>query len=175
MTTYSLGDRKPTFSTDDWFIAPGAQIIGSVHVGHQANIWFNVVARSDNERIIIGNRVNVQDGTVLHADPGFPLTLEDEVCVGHKAMLHGCTIGTGSLIGMNATMLNGSVIGKHSIVGAGALIAEKKVFPERVLILGTPGRVVREITDAEVAWIAQIADGYVKRAARYKTELKPLD
>ena len=172
MPIYSLGERRATFSSTEWYIAPGAQIIGSVEIGHQANIWFNVVARADNERITIGERVNVQDGSILHADPNVPLTLAREVCVGHKVMLHGCTVGEGSLIGMNSTLLNRCVIGRESIVGAGTVIPEGKIFPDRVLILGAPGKVVRAISDEEAAWIRRIADGYVIRAAQFAAQLK---
>lgn len=172
MPLFSLGDRHPRLASDECYVAPNATIVGSVDIGHQANIWFNVVIRSDNERITIGARVNVQDASVLHADPDVPLTLEHDVCIGHKAMLHGCTIGEASLIGMNSTILNHVVIGRSCIVGAGALIPERKRFPEGVLILGAPAKAVRDVTDEERAWILGIAEGYVRRAARFKTELK---
>ena len=129
MPIYSLGERKVEFRGREWFVAPTASVIGSVVLGNEANIWFDVVIRGDNELITIGERVNVQDGSVLHADPGFPLTLARGVSVGHKAMLHGCTVGEGSLIGMNSVVMNGAVIGKGSIVGSNALVAEGKTFP----------------------------------------------
>jgi carbonic anhydrase/acetyltransferase-like protein (isoleucine patch superfamily) len=172
MPVYSLGDRKVEFDSSEWYVAPGAHVMGSVRVGHQANVWFNVVIRGDNERITIGERCNIQDGAVLHADPGIPLTLAREVSVGHKVMLHGCTIGEASLIGMNATLLNRCVIGKHCIVGAGALIPQDKTFPDGVLILGAPGKVVRDVTSDEIEWIRGIAEGYVKRARRFAAELR---
>lgn len=173
MPVYSLAERCVEFVGEEWFVAPDASIVGSVTLENQANVWFNVSIRGDNERIVIGPRVNVQDASVLHADPGIPLVLGTDVCIGHKVMLHGCTVGDGSLIGMNAVLLNRASIGRHSIVGAHTLIPEGKTFPDGVLILGSPGRVVREVTQAEKDWILRIADGYVKRARRFKTELRP--
>jgi carbonic anhydrase/acetyltransferase-like protein (isoleucine patch superfamily) len=172
---YSLGERKVEFRGREWFVAPTASLIGSVMLENQANVWFNVVIRGDNELITVGERVNVQDGSVLHVDPGIPLTLAREVSIGHKAMLHGCTVGEGSLIGMNSVIMNRVVIGKHSIVGSNTLIPEGKTFPDGVLILGAPGRVVREVRPEEIAWIREIADGYVERAARYRSDLKAQD
>jgi carbonic anhydrase/acetyltransferase-like protein (isoleucine patch superfamily) len=172
MPVYSLGERRVEFRGSEWFVAPDASVIGSVALEDQANVWFGVVVRGDNEQITIGPRVNVQDASVLHADPGKPLTLHDNVCIGHKVMLHGCTVGEGSLIGMNSVVLNRSVVGRHSIVGAHTLIPEGKTFPDGVLILGSPGKVVREVTQEEKDWIQRIADGYVKRARRFRTELR---
>ncbi len=172
MPVYSLGERRVSFEGDEWFVAPDASIIGSVTLRNQANVWFNVTIRGDNENITIGERVNVQDASVLHADPGVPLTLGADVCIGHKVMLHGCTVGDGSLIGMNAVLLNRAAIGRHSIVGAHTLIPEGKTFPDGVLILGSPGKVVREITQDEKDWILRIAAGYVNRARRFRQELK---
>jgi carbonic anhydrase/acetyltransferase-like protein (isoleucine patch superfamily) len=172
---YSLGDRRVEFRGREWFVAPTASVIGSVVLEDRANVWFNVVIRGDNELITIGERVNIQDGSVLHADPGFPLTLARGVSVGHKAMLHGCTVGEGSLIGMNSVVMNGAVIGKGSIVGSNALVAEGKQFPDGVLILGSPGKVIRELKAAEIDGIRAIADGYVERARRFKAELKLQD
>ncbi len=172
MPIYTLGDRRPIFVSEEWFVAPTAAIIGTVMLGHQASIWFNVVVRSDREIISIGERSNVQDGSVLHADPGFPLRLGRNVTIGHKAMLHGCSIGDGSLIGMNSVLLNGAGVGTGSIVGAHSLIAEGKVFPDGVLIIGSPGRVVRELKQEEKDCLLGIADGYVKRAQTYRDGLK---
>jgi carbonic anhydrase/acetyltransferase-like protein (isoleucine patch superfamily) len=160
------------FRGDEWFVAPDASIAGSVILENQANVWFNVTIRGDNEQITVGERVNVQDASVLHADPGMPLTLGANVCIGHKVMLHGCTVGAGSLIGMNAVLLNRATIGKHSIVGAHTLIPEGKTFPDGVLILGAPGKVVREVTQEEKDWILRIAEGYVQRGRRFKAELR---
>ena len=132
-----------------------------------------MVIRADNERVDIGEGVNVQDGSVLHADPGVPLTLGKDVSVGHMALLHGCTVGEGTLVGMGSIIMNGAVIGKHSIVGAGALIPEGKTFPEGVLIVGSPGKVIRHLTPEEIAHIGSIAPQYVERAQRYQREMQP--
>ena len=172
MPVYSIGERRVTCQSDEWFIAPTAAVIGSVTLGHQTSVWFNVVIRSDNEVISIGERTNVQDGSVLHADPGVPLTLGRNVTIGHKVMLHGCSIGDGSLIGMNSVIMNRAVIGAGSIVGSHTLIPEGKTFPEGVLILGSPGKVVREISEEEKDYLLGVAEGYVKRAARYRKELR---
>ena len=171
MNIYSLGERRVEFSGDGWYVAPTATLIGSVCLHADANIWFNVVMRADNERIIIGERTNVQDGSVLHVDPNKPLTLGSDTCVGHNVTLHGCSIGNGVLVGMGATILNRANIGDGCIVGAGALVPEDKIFPERVLLLGSPARAVRDITDDEAAWIRRIAAGYVTRANHYRTAL----
>jgi carbonic anhydrase/acetyltransferase-like protein (isoleucine patch superfamily) len=169
----SLGDRRVEFRGEEWFIAENAVVIGSVVIENQANIWFNVVVRGDNDLITIGERVNVQDGAILHTDPGIKLVIERNVSIGHKAMLHGCTVGTGSLIGINSVIMNHAVIGKQSIVGSNTLIPEGKTFPDGVLILGAPGKVVRELRADEIERIGRTAEGYVQRARRYKAELKP--
>ncbi|HKC45047.1 MAG TPA: gamma carbonic anhydrase family protein [Burkholderiales bacterium] len=173
MAVFSLGERRVEFRGEEWFVAPDAAVIGSVVIGNAANIWFKVVIRGDNDLITIGERCNVQDGSVLHTDPGIQLTLGRNVCIGHKVMLHGCTIGEASLIGINSVVMNHATIGRQSIVGANTLIPEGKSFPERVLILGSPGKVVRELRQDEIALIEGIADGYVQRARQFKAELKP--
>jgi len=173
MAIYSLGDRKVEARGDEWFVADNATVVGSVVLERQASVWFNVVIRGDNDLITIGERANVQDGSVLHTDAGIQLTLGRNVSVGHKAMLHGCTVGDSSLIGINSVILNHAVIGKHSIVGAGTLIPERKSYPDGVLILGTPGKVVRELKPEELDMIERIAEGYVQRARRFKAEMKP--
>jgi carbonic anhydrase/acetyltransferase-like protein (isoleucine patch superfamily) len=173
VAVFSLGERRVEFRGSEWFVAHNATVIGSVVIGHQANVWFNVVIRGDNEFITVGERVNVQDAAVLHTDPGIPLTVGRGACIGHKAMLHGCTIGAGSLVGINSVILNHAVIGPQSIVGANTLIPEGKAYPERVLILGSPGKVVRELRPDEVTWIEGIAAGYVERAQRFRRELAP--
>ena len=172
MTIYSLGDRKVALPEGDWFVAGNATVIGSVTLGSEASVWFNVVIRGDSEIITLGERCNVQDGSVLHADPGFPLSLERNVSVGHMAMLHGCSVGEGSLIGINSVVLNGAVIGRSTLVGAGTLIPEGKRFPDGVLVLGSPGKVVRELTAEEKDGLLRIAEGYVQRAALYREQLK---
>ena len=172
MPVYSLGERKVECRGEEWFIAHNATVIGSVLIEHQANIWFNVVIRGDSDLITVGERVNVQDASVLHTDPSIKLTLGRNVCVGHKVMLHGCTIGEASLVGINSVIMNHAVIGAHSIVGSNTLIPEGKTFPDGVLILGQPGKVVRDVRPDEKDWIVGIADGYVKRARRYREELR---
>ncbi len=169
---YSLGERKITCKGDYW-IAPNAVVIGSVILENNASIWWNCVVRSDNELITIGENAQVQDGSVLHADPGFPLTLEKNVSVGHMAMLHGCTIGEGSLVGINAVILNGAKIGKNCLIGAGAFIGEGKEIPEGSLVLGAPGKVVRQLSSEQIKRINDIAGHYVQNFKRYKKELQP--
>ena len=175
MPVYTLKDRKPQFGAEYPFIAPTATIIGSVNFGNQASVWFNAVIRADGENITIGERTNIQDGSVLHADPGQPLVLGANVTIGHKVMLHGCRVEDGSLIGMSSVLLNGSKVGAGSILGAGALLAEGKEIPGGVLALGAPARVVRRLSDEEQQALLLIAEGYVKRAAHYRSELKRLD
>ncbi len=172
MAIFTLGDRKPVLGRDAW-IAPNATVIGDVILGDQASIWWNAVVRGDNDTISIGAGSNIQDGSVLHADEGVPLTLGDRVTVGHLVMLHGCTIGEESLIGIKSVILNRAVIGRHCIIGANSLIPEGKVIPERSLVMGSPGKVVRQLSDEEVAKLRLAAQGYVDNARRYRAELKP--
>lgn len=170
---YDLGDDRVQTEGDRYFVAPNAAVIGRVSLGKDATVWFSSVLRGDNDSITIGARCNVQDGSVFHVDAGVPVILEDEVCIGHSVTIHGCHIGTGSLIGMGATILNHAVIGKHCIVGAQALVTERKAFPDRSLILGAPARRVREVTDEEVEHTKWIAEHYVQRGQRYRRELTP--
>jgi carbonic anhydrase/acetyltransferase-like protein (isoleucine patch superfamily) len=172
MPIYTLGDRKPLLGRDAW-IAPNATVIGDVHLGDEASIWWNAVLRADNDTIAIGAGSNIQDGSVLHVDDGVPLTLGANVTVGHMVMLHGCTIGEQSLIGIKSVILNRAVIGRHCIIGANSLIPEGKVIPERSLVMGSPGKVVRELTDEEVARLLLAAQGYVTNARRYRELCKP--
>ncbi len=167
----ALGDRAPVLEGDGHFIAENATVIGSVRLKSQASVWFNAVLRGDNDWLEVGERSNVQDGCILHTDPGIPLVVGDGVTVGHRVMLHGCRIGDNSLIGIGSTLLNGSVIGKNCIVGAHALITEGKEFPEGTLILGSPARVVRELSDDEIERIGWSADIYVKNAQRFNEQL----
>lgn len=173
MSCYQLEDRIPEIDPTAW-VAPNAVLIGTVQCAAEASVWWNAVLRGDNEPIVIGPRSNVQDGCVFHTDPGAPLIIEADVTIGHKVMLHGCHIGQGSLIGIGTTILNHAVIGEHSLVGAGTLIPERKVYPPRSLIMGTPGKVVRELTDEEVARLINSAARYVQNAARYRDHLKAL-
>ncbi len=174
MAIYSIGDRKPSFGRDVW-IAPNATIIGDVRLGDNASVWWNAVLRGDNDTIAIGAGSNIQDGCVLHADAGVPLTLGAGVTVGHLVMLHGCTIGDESLIGIKTVILNNAVIGRHCIIGANSLIPEGKAIPERSLVVGSPGKVVRQLSDEEVARLQRSAQGYVANALRYRTGLKQQD
>ena len=171
MPIYSLGDRRPVLGRDAW-IAPNATVIGDVQLGDNASIWWNAVLRGDNDTIRIGANSNIQDGSVLHADEGVPLTVGASVTVGHMVMLHGCTVGDESLIGIKSVILNKAVIGRHCLIGANSLIPEGKVIPDRSLVMGSPGKVVRQLTDEEVARLRLAAQGYVENARRYRAELK---
>jgi carbonic anhydrase/acetyltransferase-like protein (isoleucine patch superfamily) len=171
MPQYRLGDKAPSVDASA-FVAPDATLVGDVRMGPQASIWFQAVARGDNEPITIGAQSNVQEGAVLHADPGYPLTIGERVTIGHQAMVHGCTIGEGSLIGIQAVVLNGAKIGKHCLVGAGAVITERKEFPDRSLILGAPARVARQLTDEDVQRLERTAAGYAERSAVFATQLE---
>jgi carbonic anhydrase/acetyltransferase-like protein (isoleucine patch superfamily) len=168
---YSLGDRTPVFDGGGHFVADNATLIGSVRLGDQASVWFNCVLRGDNDWLVVGERSNIQDGSVLHTDPGLELVVGNGVTVGHKVMLHGCSIGDDSLIGIGSTVLNGAKIGSHCIVGAHALVTENKVFPDGTLILGAPARVARELDAEEIAMIRKSADVYVRNAVRFSSDL----
>ena len=167
---YNLGKHQADVA-DDAFIAPSAVVIGDVKLHPESSIWFGAVLRGDIETITIGRGSNIQDGTVCHTDPNNPCTIGDFVTVGHMAMLHGCTIGDGSLIGIGATMMNGSSVGKECIVGAHALVTEGKKFPDGVVIMGAPAKVVRELNDDDRAKLRANAERYVERAKRYRQEL----
>ncbi|MEK7437688.1 MAG: gamma carbonic anhydrase family protein [Pseudomonadota bacterium] len=173
MSVYSLGDRRVQVQGVDWYIADSATVIGSVLIEDRASIWFNVVIRGDNDQIIIGEGTNVQDSSMLHTDAGIKLSLGRNVSIGHMVMLHGCSVGDGSLIGINSVILNNAVIGKHSLVGAGSLIAEGKTIPDGVLALGSPAKVVRDLSQAEIANLQNIADGYMRRAKIFRQQLQP--
>jgi carbonic anhydrase/acetyltransferase-like protein (isoleucine patch superfamily) len=170
MPVYTLGTHTPQIDPQSW-IAPNATVIGQVDLAKNVSIWWNVTLRGDTDRIIIGENSNIQDGSVLHTDPGLRLIIGRDVTVGHMVMLHGCTIGDGCLIGIGSILLNRSVIGKNSLVGANTLIPEGKIFPERSLIIGSPGKVVRQLTDEEVARLPGSAERYVKNWQRYQSEL----
>jgi carbonic anhydrase/acetyltransferase-like protein (isoleucine patch superfamily) len=172
MPAYALGDRVPCFTSRHCFIAPSASVIGSVTLGDNVSIWFGAVVRSDNEIITLGDNVNVQDGAVLHADPGFPLILEQDVTVGHLAMLHGSRIGANTLVGINAVVLNGCVIGRNCVIGANALLPEGRIIPANSLVVGSPARVARELKPGEAEGLKRIADGYAARALVYRRELR---
>jgi len=170
---YSLGERRVELRGQHHFVAANAAVIGSVVLEENTSVWFNVVIRGDNDLITIGEGSNVQDGSVLHADPGIPLTLGRNVTVGHMAMLHGCTIGDGSLIGIRTVILNRAVIGKNCLIGAGSLIPEGKVIPDGSLVMGAPGRIVKTFTAEEIARFQKAAEHYVEKIARYARDLRP--
>jgi len=170
MAIYRLGDREPRIDPTAW-VAESAELIGLVELAAGSSIWFNCTLRGDNEPIRVGARSNVQENCVLHTDPGWPLTIGDGVTVGHQAMLHGCTIGDGSLIGIQAIVLNGARIGRDCLIGAGALVAEGKSIPDRSLVMGTPGRVVRQLGDDEVANLRASNERYVERAQYFRSAL----
>ncbi|MDZ5448278.1 gamma carbonic anhydrase family protein [Labrys sp. ZIDIC5] len=176
MPLYALDDIAPSVPADGrYWLAPDAQVVGRVILAEDANIWFGAVLRGDNEPMTIGARSNIQDGAVLHSDPGFPLTVGEDCTIGHSAILHGCTIGAGSLIGMGATILNGARIGKGCLVGANALITEGKEFPDHSLIVGSPARVLRPLDEETVAKLRQSSAHYVANAKRFAKGLKRVD
>lgn len=157
---------------DSAFVAPGAYLIGAITLGEQASVWYGAVLRGDTEPVSIGARTNVQDGCILHADPGFPAVVGEDCVVGHRAVVHGCEVGDGCLVGMGATILNGAKISEGSIVAAGALVSEGKEFPPRSLIVGVPARRVKEVTGEQAKEIARGAETYVERAAGHRASLE---
>jgi len=167
---YAFEGQQPALAEDAW-IAPSAELIGDVRLAEQASVWFGAVIRADNTTIAIGARSNVQEGAMLHSDPGAPLTVGADCTIGHHAILHGCTIEDGVLVGMGATILNRAVIGAGSLVGAGALVTEGKSFPPGSLIVGSPARAVRELSEAQVAGLRASAAGYVEKARRFAAGL----
>jgi len=170
---YALDMHVPQLADPDrTWIAPDAQVIGQVHLGVDVSIWFGASLRSDNEPIRIGDRSNVQEGVVMHVDPGFPLTLGEDVTIGHGAIVHGCTIGDGTLIGMGATILNGAKIGKGSLVGANALVTEGKEFPDHSLIVGAPAKAIRILDEAAIEGLRESARRYVENGRRYAKGLR---
>jgi carbonic anhydrase/acetyltransferase-like protein (isoleucine patch superfamily) len=168
---YTIEDLKVACKGDYW-IAPNATVIGSVVLGNDASIWFGCIVRGDNEVITIGENSQLQDGCIVHGDPGFPVTLGRGVSVGHMAMLHGCTIGDGSLIGIKSVILNGAKVGRNCLIGANSLIAEGKEIPDGSLVIGSPGKVVRNLTVEEIRNINAFADDYVQKFKRYRETFK---
>ena len=168
---YALQGRA-LVTEGETFVAPTAVLIGAVRLQHESSVWWGAVLRGDYDTIAIGKRSNVQDNAVIHMDEGFPVTIGDCVTIGHKAVLHGCSIGNNSLIGINAVVMNDAVIGDNCLIGSNALITEGKEIPPRSLVLGSPGRVVRELRDEEVAEITDFSDRYVRNLRRYKTNLQ---
>jgi carbonic anhydrase/acetyltransferase-like protein (isoleucine patch superfamily) len=174
MARYRIQGKAPQVA-ESAYVAAEATLVGEVHLGECASVWAGAAIRADNEPIRIGAESNVQEGAVLHADPGFPLTIGERVTVGHQAMLHGCTVGDGTLIGIQAVLLNGAVIGRNCLVGAGALVTERKVFPDNSLIVGSPAVVKRTLTDADLKALTDSANVYARKARLFRTELERID
>lgn len=173
MPVYAIDGKAPEFEDADTnWIAPDATLIGNIKIGRSAGFWFGVVIRGDGEPITIGADTNVQEHTIMHTDPGFPLTIGKGCTIGHRALLHGCTVGDNSLIGMGAIVLNGARIGNNSLVGAGALVTENKVFPDNSLIVGSPAKVIRTLDEAAIERLRVSAAHYVANAKRFKAKLK---
>ena len=173
MAIYELDGVAPTLGKDA-YVADSAQVMGDVVLGEGASVWFGVVARGDSERLTIGKGSNIQDGSVLHADAGVPLVIGDNVSVGHMVMLHGCTVGDGSLIGIGAVVLNHAKIGKNCIVGANSLVTEGKEFPDGSMIMGSPAKLVRQLDAAQIAGINGIAGHYIENAKRFRAGFKKI-
>jgi len=173
MPIFSLGERRVELIGANHYIAYDATLVGAITLHADANVWFKVVIRAENDRITIGEGTNIQDASVLHVDPGYPMTLGRRVSIGHKVMLHGCTIGEGTLVGINSVVLNGAKIGSEVLIGANTLITEGKEIPDGVLVLGSPGKVVRELKPEEREKLLGIASGYIARAQMYREELRP--
>jgi len=174
MALYRIGDDAPRVAPDAW-VAESAAVVGRVALGAGASVWYGAVLRGDNEWITIGERSNIQDGSVLHTDMGSPLTIGTDVTVGHQVMLHGCTIGDNSLIGIQSVVMNGARIGRNCIVGAGSLVTEGKAFPDNSLIIGSPAKAVRTLTDEQAAGLRQGAAGYVANAVRHRDTVVRID
>jgi carbonic anhydrase/acetyltransferase-like protein (isoleucine patch superfamily) len=174
MALYRIGDDAPRVAPDAW-VAESAAVVGRVALGAGASVWYGAVLRGDNEWITIGERSNIQDGSVLHTDMGSPLTIGADVTVGHQVMLHGCSIGDNSLIGIQSVVMNGATIGRNCIVGAGSLVTEGKAFPDNSLIMGSPAKAVRTLTDEQAAGLRQGAAGYVANAARHRDTVVRID
>lgn len=174
MTIYQLDEHTPQVHPTA-FVADSAQVVGRVTLGAGSSIWFNAVVRADNEPMTIGAGSNIQDGSVLHSDTGFPLTVGERVTVGHQVVLHGCTVGDESLIGIGAVVLNGAKIGKHCLVGAGSLVTEGKEFPDGSMILGSPAKVVRQLTPEQIDGLRRSAQHYIANAQRFQAGLKKVD
>lgn len=173
MPVYAIGDAKPILPAEgDYWIAPNAEVMGNVKLEKNASVWFGAVLRGDNELITIGENSNVQDGSVLHTDPGSPLVIERDVTIGHMVMLHGCTIGEGSLIGIGSIVLNNTKIGKGCLIGANSLIAEGKDIPDYSMVLGSPGKIVRTLDKETAEALRLSADHYVQNWKRYAAGLK---
>jgi carbonic anhydrase/acetyltransferase-like protein (isoleucine patch superfamily) len=175
MPNYSIDGLEPEFPpAGEYWVAPNAVLIGRIRLKREASIWFGSILRGDNEMIEIGERTNVQEACVFHTDPGYPMIIGDDCTIGHQVMLHGCTVGSGTLVGMCATVLNGAKIGRNCLIGAKALISENKVIPDNSLVVGAPGRVVRELDDAAIAGMRRGAAHYVQNWRRFARSLRPV-
>lgn len=174
MTIYALGEKSPTIHADTW-VAPDANVIGQVVMEAGSSVWFGTTIRADHEQILIGEGSNIQENCVMHVDPGFPMTIGTNCTIGHKVMLHGCMIGDNSLIGMGATVLNGAKIGKNCLIGAGALITEGKEIPEGSVVMGAPGRVVKQLDDKAKKILASSASHYHKNMVIFREQLKVVE
>ena len=174
MPLFAIGERRVQLLGDHHYVAHDATLVGDITLHNNVNIWFQVVIRAENDRVTIGEACNVQDGSVLHVDPGYPMSLARRVTIGHKVMLHGCSIGEGSLVGINSVIMNGARIGRGTLVGANTLIAEGKEIPDGVLVLGSPGKVVRELRPEERDRLLTVASGYVERSRFYKNNLRQI-
>ena len=174
MPLFAIGERRVQLLGEHHYVAHDATLVGDITLHNDVNVWFKVVIRAENDRITIGEGCNIQDASVLHVDPGYPMTLGRNVSVGHKVMLHGCTIGDGSLIGINSVIMNGARIGRGTLIGANTLIAEGKEIPEGVLVLGSPGKIVRELKQEERDYLLKVASGYVERSKFYKKNLREI-
>ena len=172
MTLYALGDIQPKLPDGFYWIAPTAVVLGQVELKDNASVWFGTTIRGDNEPITIGENSNVQENCVLHTDPGCPLTIGRDCTIGHKAILHGCEVGDNSLIGMGATVLNGAKIGRNCLIGAGALIPENKEIPDGSLVMGMPGKIIKELSEEQIRGLTQSAVHYVNNAKRFSEHLK---
>ena len=172
MPIFSLGERRVALLGEHHYIAHDATLVGSIVLHADVSIWFKVVIRAENDSVTIGAGSNVQDSSVLHVDPGYPMSLGRMVTIGHKATLHGCSIGEGSLVGINAVVLNGAKIGKGVLIGANTLVPEGKEIPDGVLVVGSPGRIVRELKQEERDKLLRTAQGYIERGKLYKRELR---
>ncbi len=170
---YQLGERRVQFASAEYFIAPNATLVGSIQVGHQASIWFNAVLRADQDSMVIGDGSNIQDGAVLHVDPGFPLTLGRGVTIGHHAMVHGCTVGDYSLIGIHAVVLNGAKIGKYCVIGANALVTEGMEIPDGSVVMGTPAKIRKTLSPEERIHLEHAANHYIANGQRFRRDLEP--
>ena len=169
---YALGERRVQTDGDNFWIAPTAVVIGDVQLGKETSVWWHAVIRGDNDPITIGEGTNIQDGAILHSDPGFPLVIGERVTVGHMAMVHGCTIGDGTLIGINAVVLNGANVGKNCLIGAKALVTEGMEIPDNSLAVGAPAKVIREVTPENIARMELGAQSYIDRSYAYREHLR---